>query len=308
MPEYQKNKKQNVPDTLYHYTSLKGLKGIITERQLRASDLRFLNDSSEFMYAFNLAESEITWGPAARALGGLPPCKTEKRDKVLIELLELILKESGQINEEVRTYSVSFTKQGDILSQWRAYCPRGGVSIGFEGPKLNEIIKKNYELQIVECEYDKEHQLNLLNKIFDDFKIHFKEEFEILKKYSCEEDINDFDFIQQKFISMKEHLLVRIAELSHTFKDPAFKEEEEWRLSVLGRTSDFKNEDFFLKESYFVPFVNISIEDENQKLPIKNIFIAPTSHKDLTKNSVKRLVNSMGIECPIADSIIPYRT
>jgi hypothetical protein len=36
----------------------------------------------------------------------------------------------------------SFSEKGDLLSQWRGYCPQGvGYSIGFDSAKLNELAK-----------------------------------------------------------------------------------------------------------------------------------------------------------------------
>ena len=46
--------------TLYHYTSLQGLMGIIESRQLRASELRYMNDSTELLYAVDLLQTAIT--------------------------------------------------------------------------------------------------------------------------------------------------------------------------------------------------------------------------------------------------------
>ena len=45
--------------TLYHYTSLQGLMGIIESRKLRASDVRYMNDSTELTYALNLLQNAI---------------------------------------------------------------------------------------------------------------------------------------------------------------------------------------------------------------------------------------------------------
>ena len=39
---------------LYHYTSLKGLRGILSTRQIWATDILYLNDSAEFIFTINL--------------------------------------------------------------------------------------------------------------------------------------------------------------------------------------------------------------------------------------------------------------
>jgi hypothetical protein len=40
---------EDVPKTLYHYTSLEALVSIVQSKRLRASAIRFLNDTSEAM-------------------------------------------------------------------------------------------------------------------------------------------------------------------------------------------------------------------------------------------------------------------
>lgn len=47
------------PDYLWHYTSIAGVKGILTEHSLWFSDATFLNDSSELSYAVDVAEKVI---------------------------------------------------------------------------------------------------------------------------------------------------------------------------------------------------------------------------------------------------------
>jgi hypothetical protein len=41
-------------ETLYHYTSLSGLLGIIDGSELRASDIRYMNDSAELRHMLDL--------------------------------------------------------------------------------------------------------------------------------------------------------------------------------------------------------------------------------------------------------------
>lgn len=81
---------------LYHYTSFEKLFNILEGDALWASRSRFSNDSTEDMI---LGEEWI------------------EREQYYGD-----------------NYIVCFCDKDDILSQWRAYCPRGGVSIGFGFP------------------------------------------------------------------------------------------------------------------------------------------------------------------------------
>ena len=47
-------------ELLYHYTDAKGLIGILESRQIWASNIRHLNDSSEFVQSNRMLKAEIT--------------------------------------------------------------------------------------------------------------------------------------------------------------------------------------------------------------------------------------------------------
>ena len=53
--EREKAQSVNKRNVLYHYTSLSGLLGIIENKCIWASDIRYLNDSNEFSYTIELA-------------------------------------------------------------------------------------------------------------------------------------------------------------------------------------------------------------------------------------------------------------
>ncbi len=47
-------------DTLYHYTTFKGLIGIVKTGTLWASDIRYMNDSAELMHTADLIRQEVS--------------------------------------------------------------------------------------------------------------------------------------------------------------------------------------------------------------------------------------------------------
>jgi hypothetical protein len=102
---------------LYHYTSADGLLGILSTGTLWATQIRFLNDSAEFTFARDILVPEAH----KRAL--------RLRHPVVKKLIR------SEIDRVARgdypAYVISFSERGNTLSQWRAYAPRDGVSIGF---------------------------------------------------------------------------------------------------------------------------------------------------------------------------------
>jgi hypothetical protein len=103
------------PPPLFHYTSLAGLLGILETGELWASELRSLNDVAELTLGFDLITDEVR-----RRLGEAP-------DIVAEQLL-------GWIEERSRfgpmLFAAAFTENGNLLSQWRGYCPpTGGADV-----------------------------------------------------------------------------------------------------------------------------------------------------------------------------------
>ena len=79
----------------------------------RAADL---NDANEHAYAFDIARLNIENWLEFRT-------PTDERVKRLLELVH-----HGMFETNRQIYTVSLSSERDVLSQWRAYCPRSGAS------------------------------------------------------------------------------------------------------------------------------------------------------------------------------------
>lgn len=139
-----RNPLPDVPNTtdsdtiLYHYATPNGLLGIVASASLWATDLRFFNDAAEYRYAVEQA------GHALRRMAYGDGSESEA--EVGRFAVSLPASPARPI------YVASLTRRGNLLSQWRAYCPRGGYSIGFERVAIADLAnQQGYELH--ECEY-----------------------------------------------------------------------------------------------------------------------------------------------------------
>lgn len=113
---------ESAPQTLYHYTTTEGLLGILESEELWATNILFLNDTSELVDAIKLFTAELENNPL-------------KLDKETGWLHTLILPnlEAAPVDH----FAVSFCEDGDLLSQWRAYSAQGsGYSLGFKPTAL----------------------------------------------------------------------------------------------------------------------------------------------------------------------------
>jgi len=130
--------KSAYPEILYHYTTQQGLLGILQSETLWLTNLRYLNDSSEFIYPINLAkqylEDRIKLLETTGFLSGPSALGSSSNNRNLYEHLNIL----DNFNA-IPLYICSFSREGDQLGQWRGYCNNeSGFSIGFDYKKLNK--------------------------------------------------------------------------------------------------------------------------------------------------------------------------
>ncbi|WP_434042996.1 MULTISPECIES: DUF2971 domain-containing protein [Sorangium] len=110
----------NSPTTIYHYTTIAGLIGILGRRELWASDCRFLNDGAELSYARELFFAEV-----------------DKFD--LPQLEDGGYRVAWRTRESSYVFVACFCEEGDLLSQWRGYGADHGYALGFDVESLRRL-------------------------------------------------------------------------------------------------------------------------------------------------------------------------
>lgn len=114
----------NPRGVLYHYTSQQGLLGILDQRQIWASHIRYLNDTKEYFAGRSFIER------ISSVMSELNQAD-EETAKTVEDTLKLI--------DAFDIYVSSFSKaeEGDSLNLWRAYAQNlPGFSIGFDAESL----------------------------------------------------------------------------------------------------------------------------------------------------------------------------
>lgn len=108
--------------TLYHYTSIESMIAILRSRKLRLSSASTMNDTSEGKWLLN----QLNLLDVNRRIAGRERSLEEEQTRAT--LLRLAFLEGAP-----QAYLTSFSEEGDLLSQWRAYARDGeGVAIGFD--------------------------------------------------------------------------------------------------------------------------------------------------------------------------------
>ncbi|WP_394209370.1 DUF2971 domain-containing protein [Enterovibrio calviensis] len=274
--------------TLYHYTSLQGLVGVITGKAIWASHCEFLNDSSEFRHALSFA-------------------KTVSSDIFMeddyLEAFGWAVRDSLEHMVKHDIYVASFSENADLLSQWRGYCPQGaGVSIGFDQDLLSQFCDE-HGFRLEKCIYDMEDQSKKIHDItnqcfelfpqpdltrsdYDSLDSKKQVEFELSERVRTTEGDKS-----TKAKSATDWLCAQINECAPLIKHYGFHEESEWRIIVRNPSENIQ---YRISKSHIVPYLVLSIIKEKPDI-IKEIYVGPNPDSSRCLKSIEQLLNGEGL-------------
>lgn len=279
-------------EPLFHYTSIQGLIGILTDRKIWATNISHLNDKQElfeardmFREAIDTLQKSIDSSPEP----AIRPPDYRKNPK--IKFIGLVY-DFLDLARELSIFVCSFSREGNQLSQWRGYCPNAyGFSIGFDYVKLKLQAKKQ-KFFLRECVYQKKEQ----RKIVDDYV-----QTKIVPSLSNLG--SDAEMAKMALKAFSE-----ILEILPTIKNGHFAEEKEWRLisSAFDPPSTIK---FRPGKTAIIPYCEFQLAEEGEDLPVECIKIGPTPNKDESLLSLKTLLRKekMLEWAKVNHSDIPYR-
>ncbi|MEM1152809.1 MAG: DUF2971 domain-containing protein [Pseudomonadota bacterium] len=271
--------------TLYHYTSLSGLLGIVNSRELRASDIRYMNDSAELRHTLDLMINQVTH----RIVSGTDNPNT------LNQFLEWL---SHRVVGGPMLFGASFRANGNLLSQWRGYSEQDkGVSLGFN-PQRIAACAELQQFQIAKCIYDSRLQTELIAQVMD-----------AVETLAESVDIDNPDLNWDQVFEGIEGDILRIAAV---IKHPSFAEEKEWRLvsPVVSLDQDENAVRFREGTSMLVPYYAFDLSDDTTgQINLDHVFLGPTSNSELSMKSIELFLQQAGAspERGISYCQIPYR-
>lgn len=292
----------NLPSSLYHYTNAGGLLSILVSSRLWATNAYYLNDSLEIEHAANLVTT-ILEKEASKA-----------KSKAVKKFIE---KSSSNFNyfegEDSFNYAyvVSFCEQGDLLSQWRGYgATGGGFAIGIK-PDIsigNPVFSPDHHfIMLRKIVYDRAVQADILTTTIS--KI-----VKLFESLIGGVSPNHVDMIIARFsMFLRQELVIHM----FTFKDPAFSEEQEWRLVSLAdfEFPHFRDQlRFRAANKLLIPYYELNVSpllaNDKGKLSINDIVFGPTLHDVLTTQSLAMAVIKYGYDLSNMDiraSKVPLR-
>jgi Protein of unknown function (DUF2971) len=202
------------PPVLYHYTSTEGLLGILAHDAVWASDFRYLNDPSEFEFA----RLQIASGTRTRLSRVRNPYDRSVYAAAIDRFERL----------DTTAFVSSFSENGNLLSQWRAYAPRDGFSVGF----AREALKRVPECTLIRCFYIDEGARRSRNRALLE---HFLDEWMNTKPSHLSENRDAIRRGDEHLLEIGREFVARIlmndlVSVALSIKHAAYAEEREWRL------------------------------------------------------------------------------
>lgn len=272
-------------DQLFHYTTVEGLIGILESKSLHAGKIHYLNDSKEFLYASDVCNRVVALSK------NLEP----------IEVVRLFEKVADFFSKMIggNIFIISLSENPNSLSQWRAYAPSGGYSIGFSTVALAALAGPQ-KFKLARCIYDEKEQDQLMYGFM-------RSAADRLKQINAEDEEGERKLFGK--------LYLEYCEIASTMKDPGFEEEKEWRL--IGGPVDLKLTQIAVKakNSIAVPYFKFHLSNGKltdlpnvSHLGINTIWIGPNRNQPLARLGLEDLLQHYGIhEVEPLESNIPYR-
>lgn len=291
-------------ELIYHYTDINALKSILSINTLWMTSHKFLNDTEEFKDGFFRLKKSID------------DCML-KYDSSLHNDTKESVGEMMNLLENTIILSTSFSKHGDLLSQWRSYCPsEGGFAIGFDAEYMGKLEGHNeFSPSLFECVYD-EKEKNRLGKLFGeemilgndrlenfskDKRLHFQSTIyywlkfviESKNKYFKEEDEVRFATYIQKDLNE-----VDIKSMSHSNYSAAYYPNG---IKVFqNRALSFRTK----ANNILVPYFEYKFDIN----AIKEIVIGPCINMELVQESIEFFCKNLALDIDVRCSEIPYRS
>lgn len=273
---------------LHHYTTAKGLKGIIESGEIWCSEIQYLNDAQEIEYGSTLVRDKI------EDLQEEYSANADIREGLLDNLLMRVKNFPGTM---YRVFVACFCESGDLLSQWRGYAEEGGgYAVGFSFDNncyVQTEAGQTYKPNLRKVLYNRERQEELLDR-------YLRGICEIWSEY----DLGSQGDTHVKESSLALHLMNTLMDWIVSFKHPGFEEENEWRLvrMLRGMKEAEPHAKFRPSDGLLVPYVQAPLMEREQEeggenvhyFPLSEIRYGPTLPSDRANLSIQSLLRTAG--------------
>jgi hypothetical protein len=262
------------PYAIYHYTDAIGINNILESGHVWASDMLYLAGSRELDYVRDLVREHISQ-------------RWNGNDALLREFCARADEALDPGSWQRSIFAACFCENGDSLAQWRAYAgPRGGYAVGVRTALIEADGGRYPPAHLRRVVYDPERQNALIAGLLD-------RALALLKSV----DAGRAEAIE----IVLEYLADHLAELVASFKQPAFREDQEWRLVLVADTT-YPDEGlarvrFRTAGGHIVPYVSLDVSPAGglASSPIAEVICGPLERADLSARAIQLLLKKRSV-------------
>lgn len=256
--------------TLYHYTNWTGITGIVSSRSLWATDVRHLNDESEFEYGRRLAIQKLD-EIRSRVPG---PSFVSELTAAIARLTTL----------KTQIFAASLAVGGDLLGLWRGYCTaRNGYAIAFDRNRLQQLAQRR-RWRLAPVIYSEAAQWECLNEV---------EAIAVTRRGSRPNPRRFADQYVRSFLSLAPFL-----------KSPDFFEEGEWRL--VPQYSPRRIQHRGGKRSQ-VPYIGLDLRARPGSSPFDHVIVGPHPRRRFGAPDLSSYCTRSHLPLSVRESGVPLR-
>lgn len=271
---------------LHHYTSVDALMSILRTRSLWATNVRYLNDSSES--ELGLALMREVAEEARRTATGID-------SEILAFATEWL---DGRKLDSSAVYVLSFSAAHNQLSQWRGYTRYGqGVCLSIDSALLvRRMQAQGWTFQ--NCRYQRTSQLTWADAILS----RLRREAAMMFTGGGEYTRDDFDVALRNCLS-------DLLQVAATIKHEAFEHEHEVRfISPMINIGDHRIA-YRPGKATPVPYIEFRLADNAEELMLHEIMVGPGATQERVRASIAEGLNHERVTspCTVSVSKIPYR-
>jgi hypothetical protein len=315
---------------LLHYTTLDGLRGIISSGCLWASDATFLNDSSEITHFFDQRLRKLVLEDArkyaielarvpqylARMIGdgGIDKVVDMEADTWSSTLRRVTLAMNRPFVLSLSGPSDVRVQHSGLLSQWRGYGGGGGYALVLDTQKLEAML-------VAEARAHHFMHIQIGDVYYDGIDPQVQ---------PATPDVAEYEKIVHQGVSRMmrggtadetERFYEAVTALSCLYKHWGFWEEREVRVVVVPASDEVANAGethapprkeikSFSRGEKHVPYVElfstVEAADGQVRLPVKRVIVGPHKDRELHAEAVRELLASKGYAGEVVQSEIPY--
>jgi hypothetical protein len=305
---------------LYHYTGQKGLLGILNSKSIWATHVRYLNDESEFVTAWEKSWNALQEKIRQKEFPDKDPNFKQSLEKVFRNSRGRIETNDSQkgayyvfcLTDDSASDSHKLGFDGDRLSQWRAYSKGTiGFSLGFDAGALRSSFSAPEKMLHLfnRCEYSEQEQDAQINSLVDRHLGKFLAAWDSYFSESQKSQLTTSETRKEGAVRLWELLMemyLDFIEFGMFVKHRGFREEDEWRAAFVPESP--KQCSFYESAFGLTPYLTVGLGLDASPCPLKRIVVGPGSHKAEWVHTINLMLAKIGVSgVEVVPSQIPYR-